>query len=221
MFHGLEKPTIAGRDDEFVFAPRLDNLASCHSGLTALIASCDTETAATRVIAFYDNEEIGSSTHQGAAGSFLEDVLIRLVEKGGGNHESWTRARAHSSILSADMAHAVHPNYADRHDERHMPKINEGPVIKTNSNQRYATQAETTAHFVRLCREVEVPCQNFVMRTDLGCGSTIGPLITTRLGIPAVDIGNPMLSMHSVREMGGAVDPELMTRVMTHYFSAR
>ncbi len=219
MFHAIDRPTIGGLNEDFVFAPRLDNLASCHAGLTALVTTADRDVGATRLTAFYDNEEIGSSTNQGAAGSFLEDVLLRLVEKSGGGHEAWSRARARSMMISADMAHAVHPNYSDRHDDRHMPKINAGPVVKTNANARYATQAESTAAFVRLCREVEVPVQNFVMRSDLGCGSTIGPLITTRLGVSAVDVGNPMLSMHSAREMGGSIDPELMTRVMAHYYS--
>ncbi|MCB9833903.1 MAG: M18 family aminopeptidase [Planctomycetes bacterium] len=219
MFHAVERPTIGGLGGDFIFAPRLDNLASCHAGLGALIAAAAKPVAATRLVAFYDNEEIGSGTNQGAAGSFLEDVLLRLVEKAGGGHEAWTRARARSLMISADMAHAVHPNYADRHDDRHMPRINAGPVVKTNANARYATQAESTAAFIRLCREVEVPVQDFVMRSDLGCGSTIGPLITTRLGVAAVDVGNPMLSMHSAREMGGSRDPELMTRVMTHFYS--
>ena len=215
MFHVLEKPSIGGVNQEFVFAPRLDNLASCHGGLEALLRSLDESVSATRMVAFWDHEEVGSSSAQGAAGSFLEDVMRRLA---GGAEEDWFRARAHSAIISADMAHAVHPNYADRHDPHHMPQINQGPVIKTNACARYATQAVTAARFAALCRELDIPCQDFVMRSDLGCGSTIGPLTTTRLGIDAVDVGNPMLSMHSCREMAGSADHEMMITVVRHFF---
>ena len=116
------------------------------------------------------------------------------------------------------MAHAVHPNYSDRHESNHLPRLNEGPVIKFNANARYATNAHSSAAFEALCREVEVPVQRFVMRADLGCGSTIGPAIATRFGVPTVDIGNPMLSMHSIREMAGSEDHAAMIKVMTHFF---
>ena len=219
MFHSIEAARIGGLHSDFVFAPRLDNLASCHAGLEALLATATAANDATRLIAFYDNEEIGSETAQGAAGSMLEDVMQRVVENFGGGRETWVRSKAHSMVISADMAHAVHPNYADRHDDMHMPMINAGPVIKTNANARYATQAETAAFFAGLCENVGVPYQDFVMRSDLGCGSTIGPITATRLGIATVDVGNSMLSMHSVREMAGSADQEMMIRVMTEFFS--
>lgn len=218
MFHVVEKPAFGGLNDDFIFAPRLDNLASCHAGLTALLSHHKTAAKATRIVACWDHEEVGSSSAQGAAGTFLEDIMRRVAARVDSSEDSWCRAKAQSTIVSADMAHAVHPNYSDKHDPMHMPMINAGPVIKTNSNARYATQARTAARFAQLCAEVEVPCQNFVMRSDLGCGSTIGPITTSRLGIEAVDVGNPMLSMHSSREMAGSQDHEMMVRVLDRFF---
>ncbi|MFT7619473.1 MAG: aspartyl aminopeptidase [Planctomycetota bacterium] len=218
MFHVLEKPAFGGLNDEFIFAPRLDNLASCHAGLIAVLEGAKTDAKATRIVACWDHEEVGSSSAQGAAGSFLEDVMRRVTSRVDASEDAWCRTKAHSSLISADMAHAVHPNYSDMHDPMHMPKINAGPVIKTNANARYATQARTAARFAQLCRDVDVPSQNFVMRSDLGCGSTIGPITTSRLGIEAVDVGNPMLSMHSCREMAGSQDHGMMARVLTRFF---
>ncbi len=221
MLHVLERPAIGGVNGEFLFAPRLDNLASCHAALEALARAAETPAAATRVISFHDHEEVGSGSSQGASGSFLGDVLERLNALEGGGVQGFQTARAKSMLLSADMAHAVHPNYAERHDPRHMPRIGEGPVVKINANMRYATDGSTEAEFVGLCEDVDVPVQKFVMRSDLACGSTIGPLISTRLGVPCVDIGNPMLSMHSSREMAGTRDHEQMIRVMTRFFESR
>lgn len=229
MFFDLAPSTLSGLNDEFIHAPRLDNLASCHAALGALLRSADTPLAATRAIVLYDNEEIGSATLQGASGPFLEELITRLVpatsaaeNRGDGRTgESIARARARSFFISADMAHAIHPNYADRHEPRHAPRINAGPVIKVNANARYATDAETSAHFQLICRAAEVPVQRFAMRADIPCGSTIGPLVSTRLGIKTVDVGNPMLSMHSIREMAGSLDPEYMTRALTAFFEGK
>ncbi len=226
MFFDLAPSTLSGLNDEFIHAPRLDNLASCHAALGALLRSADTPLDATRAIVLYDNEEIGSATLQGASGPFLEELIARLVpatsaaaERGDNRTgESIARARARSFFISADMAHAIHPNYSDRHEPRHAPRINDGPVIKVNANARYATDAETSAHFQLICRAAEVPVQRFAMRADIPCGSTIGPLVSTRLGIKTVDVGNPMLSMHSIREMAGSLDPEYMTRALTAFF---
>lgn len=222
MFHDVQRPAIGGLEDEFLYAPRLDNLASCHSGLTALLEVADRSHASTRVIVLYDNEEVGSNTLQGAGGTFLADVLQRISgitrNKGTSSGESFHRARAQSFLISADMAHAVHPNYADLHEKRHLPMLNQGPVIKVNSTARYATDAESGARFRRFCRAVDVPCQSFVMRADLGCGSTIGPISATRLGVRTVDVGNPMLSMHSCREMAGSLDHLYMIRTLTQFF---
>jgi aspartyl aminopeptidase len=220
--YDLTPAAIAGLDEAFVFGARLDNLASCHAATTALAAS-EGALDATRVIALFDHEEVGSASAQGAAGTFLRDVLTRIVEAtndGGAMMRSGiARALANSYCVSADMAHAVHPNYADRHEPKHMPHIGQGPVIKTNVQQRYATDALSGARFRQLCRDAEVPFQDFVTRTDLACGSTIGPITATGLGITTVDVGNPMLSMHSSREMCGAADVGMMVGVMRRLFA--
>ena len=207
--------TVAGAEGEFIFSGRLDNLASCHSAVHALTESTKKDTA-TRVIAFYDHEEVGSETAQGAGSPFLKDVLERITLKD--DREGFLRALAKSFFISADMAHAVHPNYSDKHDSQHMPIINGGPVIKSNANQRYATDGVSSVWFESLCKKAGVPVQKFVVRSDLGCGSTIGPITAANLGIRTVDVGNPMLSMHSIREMAGAKDHELLIKVFKEYF---
>ncbi len=207
--------TLAGPEGEFIFSSRLDNLASCHCAMHAL-AESPVKDPATRVIAFYDHEEVGSETAQGAGSPFLKDVLERIILKE--EREGFLRAMAKSFFISADMAHAVHPNYSDRHDSQHMPIINGGPVIKSNAGQRYATDGVSSAWFESLCRKAGVPVQKFVVRSDLGCGSTIGPITAANLGIRTVDVGNPMLSMHSIREMAGTKDHESLTRTFKEFF---
>ena len=206
---------LAGAEREFIFSGRLDNLASCHSAMHALTESTMKDQA-TRVIAFYDHEEVGSETAQGAGSPFLKDVLerITLSEK----REGFLRAMANSFFISADMAHAIHPNYSDMHDSQHMPIINGGPVIKSNAGQRYATDAMSSVWFESLCKKAGIPVQKFVVRSDLGCGSTIGPITAANLGIRTVDVGNPMLSMHSIREMAGSNDHELLIRAFKEFF---
>lgn len=204
--------TVGGLSDEFIFAPRLDNLAMSHAALGALTAAKPEK--CTALIALFDHEEVGSSTARGADGPFLEDVLNRLC---GDSAQARARALTRSVLVSADMAHAVHPHYADLHDRGHMPLLNAGPVVKTNYNQRYATDGESAAIFRSVCRALDVPCQEFVNRPDLACGSTIGPISASRLGVRTVDVGNAMLSMHSIREMTGSRDPGTMTRVMTAF----
>lgn len=221
MLHDTQKPAVSGLDSEFLHAPRLDNLASCHASLAALSrALAAGRLPATSGFVVYDHEEVGSETASGAASNLLESVLERIVMARGGGREEFRRAVARSLFVSADMAHALHPNRADRHEPGHAPKLNAGPVIKMNANQRYATDAATGARFLELAAEVEVPTQVFVTRSDLPCGSTIGPITATRLGIPTVDVGNPMLSMHSCREMAGTRDPELMVRVLARLFAS-
>ncbi len=187
-----------------VRAARLDNLSSCHAGLHALLAAEDG--AATAVLVANDHEEVGSGTAEGAAGSFLDDVLDRLVAATGGDREERARAVRRSLLVSCDTAHAVHPNYADRHEPSHQPTLGGGPVIKSNANQAYATDAASAAGFLAACAEAGVRAQHFVSRADLPCGSTIGPLTATRLGLPTVDVGAPILSMHSIREQADARD---------------
>lgn len=210
----VQPPAVGGLRGEFIFAPRLDNQASCHAALLALLRADAAD--ATQITCLYDHEEVGSGSTAGAGGSAAEDLMRRLAETEGPGAEpgSLPRAVARSWQVSADMAHAVHPNYADRHEPEHKPRLNGGPVIKINHQQRYATDAEGEALFEALCREADVPCQRFVTRTDLACGSTIGPISATRLGIRTIDVGNPMLSMHSIREQGGSQDPERMVAVL-------
>ena len=214
----LQPSTLGGLDDAFVFAPRLDNQASCHAGISALLKV--THSKSTALVALYDHEEVGSGSTSGASGSFVEDIMSRIVEVEGPGAIAggMQRAVASSFQVSADMAHAVHPNYSDKHEPRHLPKINEGPVIKINAQQRYATDSVGEAIFEALCQRSEVPYQKFVTRTDLACGSTIGPLSASRLGIPTVDVGNPLLSMHSIREQCGSQDVGLMIEVLTRLF---
>lgn len=209
--------TLAGPEGEFIFSGRLDNLASCHSATQALMESTQKDPM-TRVIAFYDHEEVGSETAQGAGSPFLKDVLERITLTEESSRENFFRALAKSFFISADMAHAVHPNYSDMHDNQHMPIINGGPVVKSNAGQRYATEGVSSAWFEGLCRKAKVPVQKYVVRSDLGCGSTIGPITAANLGIRTVDVGNPMLSMHSIREMAGAKDHELLIRAFKEFF---
>ena len=209
-FYDTQPPAILGLDNDFLASARLDNLLSCHAGLTALLNS-DADQACLLVCT--DHEEVGSSSACGADGPFLEDVLKRLLP----DEIERIRAIQRSVLVSADNAHAIHPNYADRHDGNHGPQLNAGPVIKINSNQRYATTSETAALFRHLCEQVEVPVQSFVVRSDMGCGSTIGPITSSRLGVRTVDIGAPTFAMHSIRELAGCRDVEYLIKVLTAF----
>lgn len=210
-----------GARGEYVFAPRLDNLASCHAAVSALL-DAPKAPQVTRGVFLFDHEEVGSASAQGAEGPFLRDVLTRICEAHpNAARDSVPRALARSFFVSADMAHALHPNYADKHEPQHQPQLGGGPVIKSNANQRYATDAEGQARFELWCAEADVTPQRFVTRTDLACGSTIGPITAANLGMKVVDVGNPMLSMHSCREMAGAADVAKMIAVLRAFFSAR
>lgn len=216
MAYDVQKATLSGANREFIHAARLDNLASCHAGLTALLeAPRDAEV--TRGIVLYDHEEVGSRSAQGAASDFLRSCLQRLC---GSKLEDYHRATARSFLVSADMAHAIHPNYADLHEPKHQPLLGGGPVVKVNVNQSYATDGESWARFERCAAEADVATQRFVVRSDLGCGSTIGPITAAELGIRTVDAGNPMLSMHSCRELAATADVPKMIAVMTRFFGA-
>lgn len=207
-------PCVSGLEGEFIHAPRLDNQASCHAALEALLTTAGQETEATQVIALFDHEEIGSRTSRGAASSFLRDVLTRLS---GEAASDLARAISGSFIVSADMAHGQHPNYADKHDGNHRPQLNGGPVLKTHNEWRYASDAEDAAVWRGLCADAEVPLQEFVNRSDLRCGSTIGPIVSAELGIRGVDVGSAMLSMHSIREMAGSEDQPMMIAAMSKF----
>jgi len=215
------QPSAAtGVDGSWVAAPRLDNLGSCHSGVLALLAAAPAPH--TQLLVANDHEEVGSGSMEGARGSFLEDVVARLVAvTSGGAHDAQdlpvTIARSH--LVSADMAHAQHPTQGERHEPSHAPVLGGGPVLKLNANQAYATDARSGGWFAARCAEADVPVQHFVTRADLPCGSTIGPLTAMRLGISTVDVGSPLLGMHSCRELGSAADVPLMVAALTACFS--
>jgi aspartyl aminopeptidase len=199
---------LGGVNEDLLFAPRLDNLASCFACLEAFEALGDTPSATTQVMALFDHEEVGSRSQAGAQGPLLEHLLRRLMHARDRQPEgqAYERAIAQSFSVSLDMAHAVHPNYAEQHEPRHMPRLGGGPVIKTNTQQAYATDGASQARFLSACRRAGFEPQHFVVRSDLACGSTIGPISAARIGIKTVDVGNPMLSMHSSREMASALD---------------
>jgi len=219
MAYDTQPACQAGSRGEFVHASRLDNLASCHAGVSALLAAVsEPPSPFTRVIVLYDHEEVGSRSAQGAAGTFLAATLERVVNGfKSGEPQDLVRAIADSTLISVDMAHAVHPNYCDRHEPGHRPVIGSGPVIKVNSNQAYASDAATAGLFAALCDRVGIEPQHFVTRSDLVCGSTIGPISAARVGLRTVDVGNPMLSMHSCREMAGTADVDPMIDVLTAF----
>ena len=207
--YSVERATIAGLRREFVLSARLDNLGSCHAAVAALTA-VPSEAAATRLIVLYDHEEVGSRSAVGAAGSVLRDTVARILEAHPKpESQGMGRAMASSLLISADMAHAVHPNYADMHEPQHAPQLNRGLVIKSNANQSYATSGASAAEIELACAAAGFTPQRFVVRTDMPCGSTIGPITAAELGVPTVDVGSPMLSMHSCREMAGALDVHL------------
>lgn len=206
-----------GAAAEFIANSQLDNLASSHAALTALLETDRPE--ATAVCALFDHEEVGSESYKGAGGTFLRDVLQRVAASSGKGAEAPPRAYRRSVLLSADMAHAYHPSYPQLYDDQHRVEVNAGPAIKINANQRYATESIGESYFAQLCEEAGVPWQRYVHRNDLPCGSTIGPISAAKLGIRTVDIGNPMWAMHSVRESAGAYDHDYLTRVLGRFYA--
>jgi aspartyl aminopeptidase len=203
--YDVQGAAVIGADHSLLASGRLDNQVSCWAATAALVEATPNDHIA--MVVLNDHEEVGSSSASGAAGPFLESVLSRIVAARGGSSEDLARALAVSSCVSADNAHAVHPNYPERHEPGHRPIVNAGPAIKVNSNQRYATSGDTAAAFQRACERAGVPWQVFVSRNNMPCGSTIGPITATRLGIATVDVGVPQLSMHSARELCGIEDP--------------
>jgi len=211
-FYDVQPPAIVGLNDDFIASARLDNLLSCYVGLQALI---DNQGEQNTLLVCTDHEEVGSVSTSGAQGTFLKSVLSRLCS----NDEDLARFMAASLMVSVDNAHAIHPNFADKHDGKHGPIINAGPVIKTNANQRYATNSESSALFKQCCKQASVPVQSFVVRSDLGCGSTIGPIAANTLGVRTVDIGVPTFAMHSIRELAGHKDVAYLFTALQQYFS--
>lgn len=204
----------AGPDGTWIASPRIDDLGGCHSNLTAFLSAAPGETTA--VLICNDHEEVGSGSAEGARGSFLEDTLRRMTAATGHTDpQDYARLIAGSKLVSNDMAHAVHPTRFDRHEPSHRPQLGGGPVLKINANQSYATDAVSGGWFATTCAEQGVPLQHFVTRADLPCGSTIGPLTAMRTGIQTVDVGAPMLAMHSCRELASALDVPLMIAALT------
>lgn len=214
--YDVQPAAVIGGDESLLASGRLDNLLSCWAALDALVGASPTE--ATAMIVLNDHEEVGSSSTTGAGGPLLERVIERHVLARGGDRSALLTALGASSCISADNAHAIHPNYPDRHDSNHHPVVNGGPAIKINANQRYATSSSTAAMFQRACEAAGVPFQLFVSNNNMPCGSTIGPITATRLGIDTVDIGVPQLSMHSARELCGVIDPPALAAALRASF---
>lgn len=204
--YDVQPPALIGLRQEFIASARLDNLLSCFVGLQALL---DADGSVPALLVCNDHEEVGSMSSEGAQGPFLATVLERWL-----GAQMLPRVLAGSMLISADNAHGVHPNFSDRHDGNHGPILNQGPVIKINNNQRYATNSRTSALYRRISEGLGLPVQTFVVRSDMACGSTIGPLTAGKLGVRTLDIGVPQLAMHSIRELAGTRDAHILYRVV-------
>ena len=214
--YDTQKGCFWGADGEFITDSQLDNLASSHAALQALLSASNP--AATCICALFDHEEVGSESATGAGGSFVADVIERIAANLGLDGEDRRCALARSFFVSADMAHAYHPNFPAAYEPNHHVMVNAGPVIKSNASQRYTTGAESAARFIANCERAGVPYQQYSHRSDLGCGSTIGPIVAARLGITSVDVGSPMWAMHSIRESAGALDQGYMIAALLATF---
>ncbi|GHB53954.1 M18 family aminopeptidase [Streptomyces umbrinus] len=219
MVHSIEPPAYLGRDKELLAGPRMDNLLSVHAGTAALagVATADETLSYIPVLAAFDHEENGSQSDTGADGPLLGSVLERSVFARGGSYEDRARAFAGTVCLSSDTGHAVHPNYAERHDPTHHPRAGGGPILKVNVNNRYATDGSGRAVWAAACEKADVPFQTFVSNNSMPCGTTIGPITAARHGIKTVDIGVAILSMHSARELCGATDPFLLANSLVGF----
>jgi len=209
--YDTQAPSFIGLQQDFMASARLDNLLSCFVGLQAILQADDEVSS---LLICTDHEEVGSTSCCGAKGPMLQQFLERLIP------ETETRIRVieHSLMISADNAHGVHPNFIDRHDENHGPLLNRGPVVKINANQRYATTSETSGFFHWLCEQNQVPLQVFVARTDMGCGSTIGPIVASEVGVKTIDVGAPTFAMHSIRELAGVADAHYLYQAVAAFY---
>lgn len=222
--YDTQPAAISGVREEFIHSARLDNLFMSYCTLQSLIESVESGLGGfgIRTAILFDHEEIGSQSAQGADSNIVEVILRRTVsalEPEKGPSDAFSRIISRSFLVSADMAHAVHPNYPEKHDECHRPRMHKGLVIKYNSNQRYATSARTAAYFKSLAIRSDVPFQEFMVRNDSPCGSTIGPILSSKLGIPAIDVGVAQLSMHSIREMAGIEDISNSVNLFSTFYS--
>lgn len=209
--YDTQPPALVGLREEFIASARLDNLLSCYIGLQALLASQGNQT---RLLVCSDHEEVGSASACGAQGPFLRTVLERLIPDAGQRSQAIDR----SLLISADNAHGIHPNYPSLHDTNHGPRLNRGPVLKSNANQRYATNSITASLFRHWAERAGVSVQDFIMRSDLACGSTIGPITASEIGIATLDVGVPTFAMHSIRELAGRDDAYDLYRIMLEFF---
>ena len=210
-FYDVQPPAVIGLHQDFIAGARLDNLLSCYTGVLSLLKAGENTNC---LLVCNDHEEVGSVSTSGAVGSFLKSVLHRLCA----TPEQLARAVDRSMLISADNAHGIHPNFADKHDDNHGPILNQGPVIKINANQRYASNSETGAMFRNLCERADVPVQSFVVRSDMACGSTIGPPTAAETGVKTIDVGVPTFAMHAIRELAGRWDGYYLYRALREYF---
>ena len=217
--YDVAKGSIIGLNNEFICSGKLDDLAMVHAGLSALLDA--NQTTSTNVLAIFDNEEVGSRSKQGAGSPILKDVLNRILSIQDKNEEDSQRAIYNSFMVSADMAHALHPNHPDKHDPVNRPIINAGPVIKIEGNQKYTTDSNSCAVFEMICKEASIPYQKFVNRSDMLGGGTLGNVSAGQLAMSSVDVGNPMWAMHSVRETSGVDDHTFMTKALKVFYNAK
>lgn len=209
-FYDTQKASHVGLNDDFIASARLDNLLSCYVGLVSI---CSVSDHTPMLFIASDHEEVGSESSSGAAGSFLEDTLKRLFQ----THEEYLQMTQSSLLISTDNAHAIHPNYPSKHEPQHAPKMNEGVVVKINANQRYASNSTSISKFLHVAQKIGEKTQNYVVRSDMGCGSTIGPITATRLGIETIDVGVPTLAMHSIRELCGRDDAYSLYKILVNF----
>lgn len=206
-FYDTQKASYVGLSDDFIASARVDNLLSCYTGMLSI---CSVGDEKSMLFIASDHEEVGSESTSGAGGSFLENTLKRMYS----DYEEYMNMISTSIMISADNAHAVHPNYSDKHDKNHAPHVNKGSVIKVNANQRYASNSKTISRFMNVANSLNEPYQEFVTRSDMGCGSTIGPITATRLGIDTLDVGLPTFAMHSIRELCGSEDAYSLYKII-------
>ena len=211
-FYDTQKASYVGLRDDFIASSRLDNLLSCYTGMLAI---CSVESEKPMLFIASDHDEVGSASTSGAGGSFLENTLRRMFA----SYDEYVEMVRSSLMISADNAHAIHPNYPSKHDTNHAPHINKGVVLKVNANQRYASNSTTMARFIKVAHELDEPLQKFVTRSDMGCGSTIGPITATRIGIDTLDIGIPTYAMHSIRELAGSDDAHSLYKILVEMYA--
>ncbi|QQK07849.1 M18 family aminopeptidase [Miniphocaeibacter halophilus] len=216
FLYDRQKGEFLGNNKEFFTIGKIDNLGMAHASMEALLNSEDSEF--TKLVLVSDNEEVGSQTKQGAGSPFLRDTLKRIITTSGGSFEDFEIALDKSFLISADQAHSVHPNYIEKNDPTNSPLINKGPVIKVSARMNYTSDGVSSSIFSQLCNSVNIPVQYFVNRSDILGGSTIGPITTQNLNINSVDIGNPILSMHSIRELAGVKDQEYIYKAFLEFF---